>query len=399
MNIVEINITYGIGSTGRIVRDLANRFEELNWNCYTVAGYSLDNANRNVFSLFNNYPSSDKINTIINRISGKTGYRQKKKTAVAVEWMNEKKPDLIHLHNIHGDWINIKYLFEYIKENRIPVIWTLHDCWAFTGRCSHFELNGCEKWKTGCFSCKYKNVYPCTYFADHSKKMWRDKYDLFRGIDNLILVTPSHWLSGYVKHSFLSEYDTKVIHNGINTDVFKLKAQEKKSNVKYILGAANSWSKTKGLDDFISLDKIIDHNKYKIVLVGLNETQMKTVPDSIDKLPRTNSPAELAELYNIADYYVNFTYQDNFPTTNLEALCCGCPVITYDTGGSPESVSAIDGYVIEKGCFKKAYEIIESTNVRSENERRDRAERASKVFSVENSCRAYSDLAEEMMMR
>ena len=399
MKIVELNITNRIGSTGRIVRDLADCFEVNGHSTFIVSGYSIGEKKDCEYTLFNDYPLDDRVNTFINRVIGTTGYRHKKRTEEALEWIDTKKPDLIHLHNIHGDWINIPMLFDYLEQKKLPVIWTLHDCWAFTGRCSHFELNGCEKWREGCYDCNYKKVYPFTYFVDKSKKMWRDKFDIFCKTEDMILVCPSKWLAGYVKQSFLKKYDVNVINNGINTDVFNYRVPDVISGERIILAVANSWSATKGLDDLIKLADIIDKKKYRIVAVGLNERQMKEVPDSICKYKRTNSAEGLANLYRDAFVYVNFTYQDNFPTTNLESLCCGCPVVTYDTGGSPESLCVVDGYVVPKGNFRKAYEIIDSMGERLEADRALRSEKAVALFSSAVSCRAYAELISRIVSR
>jgi glycosyltransferase involved in cell wall biosynthesis len=239
-------------------------------------------------------------------------------------------------------------------------VWTLHDCWAFTGRCSHFEQADCFQWKTGCKKCPNMSVYPISYFFDFSKKMWIDKKNHFCGVRKMTLVTPSQWLADYVKTSFLSEYPVKIINNGINLDIYKPNHRisnfyNEISNKKIILGVATSWSKMKGLEDFIKLDKIIDHEKYIIILVGLNSNQIKLLPDSIISVTKTKNEKELVKYYSSADVFVNLTYQDNYPTTNLEAISCGLPVITYDTGGSPESVTEKTGVIVEQGNLEKIY--------------------------------------------
>ena len=279
-----------------------------------------------------------------------------------VQWIENIKPDIIHLHNIHGDWINLKILFSYIKEKKIPVVWTLHDCWSFTGRCSHFEVNDCKKWKTGCYKCKNKKVYPITYFFDFSKKLWKEKKELFNEL-NCHIVVPSKWLGQYVKDSFLGQYPIYVIHNGIDTNIYH-HIDDKceyidKNQKKIILGVANSWSKRKGFEDFIKLAKKLDSNIYQIVMVGLNDEQMKKIPKNIIGIKRTTNQYELVKLYSSADIFVNPTYQDNYPTTNLEAVACGTLAITYNTGGSPESMISQD-CILEKGDITGLYNMIVS---------------------------------------
>lgn len=403
MNICEINITYNLGSTGRIVCDLSECLKRIGWKCFVVAGYSIHNED-NLFCFYKHYPKADQWNTVVNRVSGLTGYRNKAKTLEAIKWIESKKPDLIHLHNIHGDWIHLPTLIKYIKKAGIPVVWTLHDCWSFTGRCSHFELNNCNKWEHGCYGCHYKKVYPQTFLFDFSKKMWKDKFNWFTMINKLTIVTPSEWLANYVHQSFLKDYPVRVIHNGINTEVFycdekRMTSAMFEKDKLLILGVANSWSDTKGLSDFMILDSMIDHSRYQIMMIGLNNRQMQKLPDSIIKVSRTTSAEELADYYRNAGVYLNLTYQDNYPTTNLEALCCGCPVISYSTGGSPESVLPGCGYVVDKGNLMHVYELVESTVEWSITKRSYISSKALSHFSREKTYKAYIELFKEISLR
>lgn len=360
MVIVQINQTYRIGSTGKIMADLNDVITKHGHKGYMVAGYALDDKSDSLYCLNErNYALAIRKNILISRISGKMGYRQEKETKRAIEWIDSKKPDVIHLHNIHGDWINIRLLFAYIKEKKLPVVWTLHDCWAFTGRCSHFELCKCEKWKTGCYDCSNNKVYPITYFFDFSKEMWQDKKNWFSDIENMKIVTPSSWLKQYVDQSFLGNYQTFVIHNGIDTKSFS-RSKDLKTEKKIVLGVASSWTANKGFFDFIKLDSMLNHDEYEIIMVGLNSRQMKKIPKTITGIKRTNSIQDLVNLYSKASVFFNPTYLDNFPTTNLEALSCGTPVVTYRTGGSPESVPLQCGKVLEQGDVLGMLEFIKN---------------------------------------
>lgn len=362
MRIVQINLTYNIGSTGHIVADLDDVIRRNGDESIIVCGYT-NQKKDNVYSMQTLPTFLDLRKDIaLSRISGRMGYRSKSETKKVIKIIEKFSPDIIHLHNIHGDYINIKMLFDYIRAKNTHVVWTLHDCWSFTGRCSHFELNNCLQWKDGCNKCPKTqfSVYPITYFRDCSKSMWKDKKALFSNLDNLTVVTPSKWLANYVKQSFLKVYPCQVINNGINLDIYKPANTVSKylagNNKKIILGVAASWTDRKGLADLIALDSKIDHQKYQIVVVGLNSRQMKTVPESILKIQRTNNAQELVELYTAATVLVNPTYQDNYPTVNLEALACGTKVITYKTGGSPESVPSDLGYIVNKGDQDELYE-------------------------------------------
>lgn len=367
MRIVQINQTFNWGSTGKIMYELNNVIEESKNDSFMVSAYASDDYSNNLLCINKNIFWSVRKDLMISRLTGENGYRYKKITNIILRWIASKKPDIIHLHNIHGDWLNLKMLFDFLKRSKIPVVWTLHDCWAFTGRCSHFELCKCNKWKTKCHDCSNKRVYPITYFFDKSSRMYLDKKEWFTSLDNMTIVTPSNWLAEYVKQSFLSKYPIRVIPNGINTEVF---TQQKNISKYYkglygkfiILGVANSWDRMKGFDDFLNLDTIIDHDRYHIVMVGLNKKQLNNLPKTITGISKTNNQIELAELYSGANVYINLTYQDNYPTTNIEAQCCGIPCITYRTGGSPESINDPLN-IIDQGDIAKVYKrIIEICN-------------------------------------
>lgn len=266
------------------------------------------------------------------------------------------------MHNIHGYYINIELQFNYLKEANKPVIWTLHDCWPFTGHCAYFDYIGCDKWKMGCYDCPQKNKYPSSLFLDMSKKNYIEKKRIFNQIGNITIVTPSEWLAKLVKNSFLNKYDIRVINNGINLDIFKPTMSDFRVNYNIedkfiILGVANIWDERKGLNYFKQLSDIID-DSIKIVLVGLSEEQKNNLPKNILGINKTNSIQELAQIYSSADVFVNPTLEDNFPTTNLEALSCGTPVITFNTGGSPECVDNSCGFVADKGNINDLLKLI-----------------------------------------
>lgn len=254
-------------------------------------------------------------------------------------------------HKVHGYYINLEILFEYIKKKNIPVVWTFHDCWAFTGHCPYFELVHCEKWKTGCYDCEQKRHHPTSLVFDNSKWNWGKKKELFTEIPNLTIVTPSEWLAGLVRQSFFKGCRTEVINNGINLNDFKpttgtIIDRLQIGNRKVILGVSSTWAKSKGLDDFIQLASLLPKT-YVIVLVGLTKQQKEELPNTIVGIERTDSVKELAELYTLASVFVNPTYEDNYPTTNLESLACGTPVLTYRTGGSVEAAGNEYGKIVD----------------------------------------------------
>lgn len=291
-----------------------------------------------------------KINHRIAMYTGLLGCVSVLSTVRLIKKIKEFNPDIIHLHNLHGDFINLPILFNYIKRSNKKIVWTLHDCWAFTGRCPFFQVSGCEKWKEGCAHCPFpRKTYPeCC--LDTSKAIWNLKRRIFTGVPNLKLVTPSRWLAELVTESFLKEYQTEVIYNGIDLTVFKSTPSDFKD--KYgiseriiVLGVAFNWNKYKGLDVFIELRKVLSE-KYCIVLVGTDEEIDSILPEGIISIHRTSSQRELAEIYTAADVFVNPTREEVLGLTNIEALACGTPVITFNTGGSPECIDIHSGYVI-----------------------------------------------------
>ena len=339
------------------------------------------------------------IHLILGRITGFAGCFSIIDTLVFLKRLNRIKPDIIHLHNLHNSYICLPLLFRYIKRKKIKVVWTFHDCWPFTGRCPHFQLLNCNRWEGGCYSCPYpKDSYPVT-FIDNTKIMWKLKERWFTGIDDMLIVTPSKWLAGLVKQSFLKSYNIEVIYNGIDRTIFHPTIGEFRSRYGLgekqfvILGIASSWSNRKGLDVFIEMASILDSN-YRIVLVGTNERIDKMLPSNIISIHRTNNQKELAEIYSAADVFVNPTREDNFPTTNVEALACGTPVITYRTGGSPEAIEPSCGCVIDTNSIKELQAVIEKMRDSSPFTSQACIERASK-FDMQDRFAQYVNLYSE----
>ena len=355
MKILQINSVCGIRSTGRICTDLAEVLEQNGHECKIAYGREFVPEKYRKCSVRIGSDFGVYSHILQSRIFDNAGFGSKRATEEFVEWVKEYNPDIIHLHNIHGYYINIEVLFDYLAKADKPVVWTLHDCWAFTGHCAYYSFVHCDKWKGGCFNCPQKKAYPSSFLFDSSNKNWEIKRNLFTKIKKMTLVTPSRWLANQVEQSFLGKYPVKVIPNGIDLNTFKPTPSDfrKKNNIndrKVILGVASAWGRRKGLHDFIKLSKILDEN-YKIVMVGLTEKQKKQLPHNILAITRTNNITELAEIYTMADVFFNPTYEDNYPTVNLEAQACGTPVVTYRTGGSVESVP--EENIIEQGAYQE----------------------------------------------
>ena len=351
MKVLQINTVCGVGSVGRIVRQIHEALREKGHESYIAYGrkpLGCDGAIR-IGEDLDVY-----FHVFLTRVFDLHGFGSKKATKKFLKIVEEINPDIIHLHNIHGYYLNIEVLFDFLKSFDKPVVWTLHDCWAFTGHCSHFTYAKCERWKTGCYSCPEKKSYPRSVIFDNSKSNYARKKKAFTGAKNMTLVTPSQWLAGLVKESFLRDYPVQVIPNGIDTEVFKPTPSDFKKRYgldgKFlILGVANVWEKRKGFDYFLDLSKYLSDDEI-IVLVGLSDERIKNLPNNIIGIKRTNSAKELAEIYTAADVFFNPTLEDNYPTVNLEAQACGTYVITFDSGGAKETIISKESGVAIKPC-------------------------------------------------
>ena len=354
--VVQINSTCGYGSTGKICLEISNMLTEQNVENYIY--YALGN---NDYPLARKYMSDVeiKIEALKSRVFGNYGFQAKTATKRLISELDKIKPDIIHLHNLHSHNIHLGILFPYLKEKGIKIYWTFHDCWAFTAYCAYYDMVKCAQWKCECKCCPVRKKR--SWFIDRSNYLYRKKKELFSGL-NLTIITPSQWLADQVKESFFSEYNVEVINNGVDISVFKPYENDfrHKYNLedKYIiLGVAYKWEARKGLDIFIRLAQILDR-RYQIVLVGTNEKIDKTLPENIISIHRTQSQKELAELYTAADLFVNPTREEVFGLVNIESLACGTPVVTFESGGSPECIDDTCGASIEKNNFEELLKMI-----------------------------------------
>lgn len=295
--------------------------------------------------------NSRRVNVALARITGFNGCFAWFETYKLLKKIDEFKPDIIHLHNLHDSYINLPMLFSYIKKHNVPTVWTLHDCWAFTGQCPHFTIVKCDKWKVGCHNCPQYKEYPASLY-DNTKKMWQLKKKWFTGVKNMTIVTPSEWLAGLARESYLKQYPIEVINNGIDLNVFKpthsnfRERYEIPAEKHIILGVSFAWGYRKGLDCFVEIAEKLGE-QYQIVLVGTDDEIDKNLPHNIISIHRTQNQKELAEVYSAADVFVMPTREENYPTVNMEAIACGTPVVTFDTGGSPEMLDDKTGIVVE----------------------------------------------------
>ena len=346
MKIVQINTTCGSGSTGKICVAVSELINEKN-----IENYILYSSGKSDYKFGIKYMSSIeiKINALFSKILGNYGFNSKRATKRLISEIDKIKPDIVHLHNLHGHNCDLEMLFNYLKKENIKIFWTFHDCWAFTGYCPHFDMIGCNKWRSGCGNCLQKRSY--SWIFDKSDKLFSKKEKLLSCLD-LTIITPSKWLASLVKESFLKSYPVRVINNGIDLSVFKptegnFKEKDCFEDKKIVLGVAFGWGERKGLDVFIELSKRLD-KKYQIVLVGTNDKIDKQLPNNIISIHRTQNQKELAEIYTAADVFVNPTREEVLGLTNIESLACGTPTITFNTGGSPECLDKSCGVVVPK---------------------------------------------------
>jgi len=396
MKVLQINVAVNKGSTGRIAEQIGEVI--LQEGNESIIGYSREG----LISKSKTIKIGDKFDfyrhVIHTRLFDNHGFSSKNTTISLTNEIDTLSPDIIHLHNIHGYYLNIEVLFNYINKKNIPILWTFHDCWPFTGHCSYFDRVDCQKWKTECYSCPMKKYYPTSWFIDNSKNNFKRKKKLFTTHKNITIVTPSLWLKKLVKQSFFNNLSVKIIHNGIDLEVFKPLQRSEKSSKKILLGVASIWDSRKGLDDFVSLNNLLGSN-FQMVLVGLSKKQIDNLPINIIGFERTENVEELVKLYSNADIYINPTYSDNFPTTNIEALACGTPVITYDTGGSPEAIDENTGLVVDKGDINGLKNAIDT--IITEKKKFSVVlcnERAKKYFNKDDRFMDYYNLYKELLV-
>ena len=386
------------GSTGTIMKGIGESAESNDFCCYYAYPGTQLNKPRE--------PNDIIIcSAIMRKVAEKIGYYTGLKggwlffeTKRLMKRIDEIKPEIIHLHNLHDTYVHLPLLFNYIKKHKVPIVWTLHDSWSFTGHCPYFTMAKCDKWKIGCHDCPNYRDYPSSFF-DNSKRMWKLKKKWFTGVENMTIVTPSQWLADLVKQSFLGEYPVRVIHNGIDLAVFKPtpsdfreKYQIRKEK-KILLGVAFDWGIRKGLDVFVELSKRLAPEKYQIVLVGTDEQVDRQLPTNIISIHRTQNQTELAEIYTAADVFVNPTREEVLGLVNIEANACGTPVITFNTGGSPECINEKSGMVIPYGDIDAMKESIEYICDNSSFSEKDCIARAAS-FDQKKKYREYLDLYE-----
>lgn len=344
--LLQINVVANWGSTGKIVEEIGLEAMRCGWESYIAYGQFHPTSKSHLIRIGNKWDLL--LHLLQSRILDRHGLASSSPTRVLIEQIEDIKPDIIHLHNIHGYFINYEILFSWLKSAGIPVVWTMHDCWAITGHCAYFSYINCNRWQQHCGHCPQKDTYPATMFIDRSTKNLHQKQKDFSGVKDMTIVAVSNWLKGIMQQSFLgSQYPIKQIYNGINTDIFFPYHNTEDIRRHYgiktqymLLAAATMWSPRKGFNDIIALSKTLD-NRFTIVLVGLKKEIIKNLPQNIIGIERTENINEMAALYSAADIVLNLSYEETFGLTSAEGFACGTPSIVYDTTASPELINTV----------------------------------------------------------
>ena len=396
--IVEVN-SNNYASTGNVVLNIAKQARTKGFKVYTCCRKSRA-------GLRYSYNDQIYIGTWLDRVIserlsilfGLNGYFNVINTWLFINKLKSIKPDLIHIHSMCDNYLNIKMFYRYLRESGVPIIWTLHDNWAFTGRCAQFR---CEKWREGCGNCPHLDYFPKSLFLDNTAKVWKVREKLYNSIHTMTIVTPSKWLSDLVRVSLFKEnHPIRVINNGINLNVFhpvesSFRKDHGIENKHMILAVAYFWDAGKGLYVFIELAKRLPEN-YQIVMVGTNDETDRQLPDNIISIHKTYNQEELVKIYSCADLFVNPTTDENFPTVNMEALACGLPVLTYDTGGCAEIIDENSGCAVKSGNIDELERQIIRICQTKPYKKEARITRASK-FNMTDKFNEYVDLYNEML--
>ena len=405
MKLMQIDLFANSGSTGRIAEQIGRHVITNGWESIIAYGRSANKSENKLIKIGNKLDML--AHGVLTRIfdNHSFGLSSRKATINFVKEIDKNKPDLIHIHNSHGYYLNNEILFNYLSRKQIPIVWTQHDCWAFTGHCTHFDFVGCEKWKTQCFQCEQKSEYPKSLIFDRSLQNYNIKKKLFNSLNNLTIVSVSNWLSDRVKESYLKNHNSKVIYNGVDLKLFYPKNSRDIINNKYnlngrylLLGVATTWNERKGLQDFLKLSKLLD-NTFIIVLIGLDKNQIKNLPENIIGIERTESQEELCSFYSSADLFLNLSFEETFGLTTAEALACGVPSVVYNVTACPELISNETGFVVESQNIKQLFNTIkQARNIGKSKFTNACRNRAISLFDKNRLCLEYFNLYNKILI-
>jgi glycosyltransferase involved in cell wall biosynthesis len=403
--ILQIGIEVNSGSTGRIAEQIGVVAVKSGFESYITYARGYNPSLSNTIKIGNKL--SQFIHLLKTRVLGEHLNGSYFATKILINKINKLNPDIIHLHQIHGYYINVPLLFKFLKKFGKPVIWTLHDCWAFTGHCTHFSIEGCEKWKKECFSCPKRKYYPKSLFFDKSKYEFLIKKVLLNSIENITYVGVSDWIRSLAKQSFFGFKEIISIYNGVDTNIFNPKHDFENLYIKYnlnrnkiiILAVGTTWNSTKGFFDYLKLSENLNSN-YQIVLVGVSKKEATLLPSNIIGIPRTENVLELAELYSASQLLLCLSYQESFGLTPIESMACGTPVVVYDNTALPELVNDSVGRVVKTGDISKVIQAIkEITQIGKENFKNQCIYHVKSKYSIDVTYENYINLYKELLKK
>lgn len=399
MRVYQLNTFCGIKSTGRIAWEISKLVLEDGGEVRIGYGAEQPLPESAPYAHRIGNPIGRKLHGAMRKLFDGEGLGSLSATKALIRDIRSFSPDLIHLHNIHGAYLHLPTLFRYLASIQTPVVWTLHDCWPFTGHCAYFDASGCNRWLTECHHCPSQQQYPVCTGLDGSRRNHRLKKKIFNLPRNMTFVVPCQWLDGYLHRSHLGHYPSRVIYNGVNLNQFRpvesdLRQRYGLADKKVVLSVASDWDERKGLPYLTEAARRLG-DTYRFVLIGLSEEQIRTLPEGMLGLSRTADVSELAAWYATADCFANPTLEDNMPMVNLEALACGTPVVVFRTGGCPEAVTPDCGVVVEKGDQDALCEAVRLVCANSGDYRQACLKR-SKQFDCEDTFRTYLALYKEL---
>lgn len=344
-----IGSSLNYGSPGKITESLGKLAKEQGWEVYQAHGVKYSNSSQLITRPVSSV-MGEKIHAAYSLLLDAHGLASTTETKSLIKWIDEIKPDVIHLHNLHGYYLNFKVLFEYLSILDTPIIWTLHDFWPITGHCVHFDYAGCYKWKNECNHCPQRRTYPKSLFLDKSKRNFNAKKKAFTSVKNMTITPVSKWVGSLVAESFLGKYPIKPIYNGIDINIFKPTENNLRERLglkgKFVMvGVASPWYPLKGMNDYFELSKRLSSD-FQIIMIGLTPEQIKTLPSGIIGIEKTQNQRELAEYYSMADAVLNLSYQETFGMTTVEGMACATPGIVYNKTASPELITDETGIVV-----------------------------------------------------
>ena len=401
MNVMQVNTVYPNGSTGRIAAEIAEyTARQRNAGSVVAFGIGEETHKQGLLAVRIGSPLERKTHAVIRKLFDGEGYASRRATKQLIRLCRSKQIDVVHLHNLHGCYLNLSLWFRYLQKAKLPVIWTLHDCWPLTGHCAHFIDCGCTLWKTQCHHCPQQKSYPVCIGFDGSKRNYEHKKKLFASPRNLTIVAPCRWMQDIVQDSFLKDVPTRVIYNGVDQQTFRrlpsdIKAQHGIAGKHLLLAVASDWTERKGLAILYQLSEVLSKS-YQIAIIGLSPEQKQALPEAVMGLETVSSAETLCAWYSAADCFINPTLEDTMPLVNLEALACGTPVVVFDTGGCPEAVTDTCGMVVKRGevcSFAKAVRHICESGI----DYSDACMARAKHFSMQNTVEAYYQLYQEVI--